>query len=321
MGRGEATTWQQRHCILEWLEVRENFQLITGGTPPGPVVAGKKLKKTDAYKALAEYVNLKLGYAGPPNFWDGTKSKSKYESLLTKYKTTRAKYVDRSGAKFALSEEDLFAGKTIDAKLEEECVDFKRWDALFGERQNVNPSFTYESGSFELDDSDEDSDLDEERIVIGLSDPASTAVFINTVSTQSLANSATDPEIAVKSASNITDVAAVKIGNVKKTATQTPAFKVHPVLAKLSEAVSSDGSSGDSKQSSKKAKTDLHSSFTEAKLAQVQLERERFEYEKASRISVVDPAKETTRKEILLALLKDGKSTAEIKTILADLGY
>ena len=60
-GRGPRTTWQQLSAVLEWLEIPKNFKLITGGASQGHVIAGLKLKKTDAYRELASFVNDRLG--------------------------------------------------------------------------------------------------------------------------------------------------------------------------------------------------------------------------------------------------------------------
>ena len=55
--RKKKTSERQRDLIITWLEVPKNFNLITGKAAAGSVVAGTKLKKTDAYQLLAEYVN------------------------------------------------------------------------------------------------------------------------------------------------------------------------------------------------------------------------------------------------------------------------
>jgi hypothetical protein len=64
-GRGANTTFVQKHRMIEWLELKNgaNFKLITGGgsTLMKSVVAGAKLKKTDAYDELAEHVNQRCG--------------------------------------------------------------------------------------------------------------------------------------------------------------------------------------------------------------------------------------------------------------------
>jgi hypothetical protein len=45
------TTHGQRLAMIDWLEVKDNFKLITGSAGmKAAVVTGKKLKKTDSYK-------------------------------------------------------------------------------------------------------------------------------------------------------------------------------------------------------------------------------------------------------------------------------
>ena len=93
-GRGKATSYPQRSAILEWLETPANFRLITGGTQAGPVVAGKKLKKTDAYNQLAAFINRTLKYTDPSEMWDQKIAKVRYDYLVKTYNTTRDKLKD-----------------------------------------------------------------------------------------------------------------------------------------------------------------------------------------------------------------------------------
>ena len=79
-------TWQLRAAVLEWLEVPANFKLITGGTKEGSVVAGKKLKKSDGYASLADFINAKMGFSAAPDLWDQKVAKARYESMLKTYK-------------------------------------------------------------------------------------------------------------------------------------------------------------------------------------------------------------------------------------------
>jgi hypothetical protein len=75
-GRTQKTTWQQKTAMLEWMEWSpRNFQLITGSVVPGAVVAGSKLKKRDAYKELADYVNQHCGTK-----WSWTQAETRYKS-------------------------------------------------------------------------------------------------------------------------------------------------------------------------------------------------------------------------------------------------
>ena len=145
-----------RASVLEWLEIPANFKLITGGTKEGPVVAGKKLKKTDAYASLAAYVNEDMSFTLPEDLWDAKIAKARYESLIRTYKSTREKYQDPGGKKFALSDKDIQKGMTIEFKLNEHCPHYNRWDRLYGGRQNVCPTDISEGGVSSESDGDED---------------------------------------------------------------------------------------------------------------------------------------------------------------------
>lgn len=112
MGRGEQTSWKQLDIVLEWLEQPANFNLITGVAPKGKPIAGQKTKKSDAYKDLAAFVNQKLFYSSYPSIWDAKKAKSRYESLLKKYKEVKKQHLDLGGPKFCLTEQEMAKGTT-----------------------------------------------------------------------------------------------------------------------------------------------------------------------------------------------------------------
>ena len=145
-GRGSQTTWGQANAILEWLEVPANFKLITGGASQNHVIAGSKLKKTDAYRELALAVNKRFDYSRPSEIRDAKKAKSRYEAQLKKYKDMKRELNDVTGPKFCLTENELNCGMTIEIKRDRLFPQFQRWDNLFGGRQNISPSFTMEPG-------------------------------------------------------------------------------------------------------------------------------------------------------------------------------
>lgn len=103
---------------------KTHFNRITGAAGfSSPVISGKKLRKTDAYIALAKVINEKhneeLDYNG---------AKSKYDWLLKKFK--KSKDLEKAGK---------------DSKLfEETCPFYKELDELYGGRQNVSPSSVLE---------------------------------------------------------------------------------------------------------------------------------------------------------------------------------
>ena len=142
-----ALVWYQANAILEWLESPANFKLITGGVSQSQVIAGFKLKKTDAYRELAKHVNERLGYTRPSEIWDANKAKFRFEAQLKKYKDLKKELSDVTGPKYCLTENELKSGMTLEMKRDKQFPQFKRWDILFGGRQNVSPSFTMEPGA------------------------------------------------------------------------------------------------------------------------------------------------------------------------------
>jgi hypothetical protein len=137
-GRSEATTWPQRTAIITWLEKSQNFALITGNAAAGmsSVVAGAKLKKSDGYLQLADFVNESCGTR-----WDKDQCGGCYRAYVKLYKDTRSRYLDNGGEKFCLGEADYKRGiRIIEEKLNHECPHFERLDNLFGGRQNIQPT-------------------------------------------------------------------------------------------------------------------------------------------------------------------------------------
>ena len=142
--RGEKTTWFQREAILQWLEVEINFKLMTGEAAHGMkmVVAGARVTKATAYQELAVYVNQKCS-----THWDGKAAESRFRAYKKLYIDTKKKLEDPSGPKFCLSDADIAKGcNTIEKKLDQECPGFARMDILFGNKQNVKPHSTMQSG-------------------------------------------------------------------------------------------------------------------------------------------------------------------------------
>jgi len=140
--RGCATSWQEKSCILDWLEIDKNRNLIVGAGVKNAsgVEAGQKLKKVDGYKALADYINSKFHKK-----WDHKICQSRYRALFKNYKDTKRSYLDISGKKFGLTAEEIAKGLTVEEKLNAMCYAYHRWDALFGSRPNVNQSYVMDS--------------------------------------------------------------------------------------------------------------------------------------------------------------------------------
>jgi hypothetical protein len=135
------TTDGQRIAMLDWLSLEENFKLITGNAGMNAaVVAEKKLKKINAYRGLADYVNLRTD-----SNWTEKMAQTRYDTLLKKYKLAHRSSLLTG---FGCSSEDLKAVPPIDTipkKLESMCPFYDRLDALFGERENITPSSVFES--------------------------------------------------------------------------------------------------------------------------------------------------------------------------------
>lgn len=145
----------QRLLILNWLQVKENFALITGSAAQGQrVLTGKKLKKQDAYKQLAAHVS-----AGSNIKWDAKQAKNRFEAYLGKYKKAKKQ---SEGTGWGVTEEDRSEGiNTVEEKLNNICPHFESMNDLFGERQNISPEDVREAvviSDFE-DDDDEVNDF------------------------------------------------------------------------------------------------------------------------------------------------------------------
>ena len=167
------TTWSQRQKIIEWLEIPANFNLITGQATKNMngIVAGSKLKKTDAYRELADYVNEACG-----TNWNQKIAKSRYESYLKTYKETKKALYDTGNEKFMIGPKDIKMGiDTLEKKRDKMCNYYDRMDLLFGGRQNVVPSYVQETGRRTLEDlqeptsDSEDMEDEEEELAMALS--------------------------------------------------------------------------------------------------------------------------------------------------------
>eukprot|EP01036_Dinobryon_divergens_P058346 gene58346-77855_t len=136
--RGTKTTWTQYLAIIEWLEVKANFNLVVGASTSAMktgVVAGAKVTKKSGYVELAAHVNQKCGVK-----WDYKMAESRYKAYVRKHKKTSRAILNPGGKKFCVGEEDRKRGiSTIEQKIDMKCPNFKRMDVLFGGRQNVTP--------------------------------------------------------------------------------------------------------------------------------------------------------------------------------------
>ena len=107
-GRAAKISYGMIDCVLLFLSDKLNYKLMTGTAGQGQaMVAGKPLKKTDGLRMLADFVNDRLNIAGTAQAWTKKSAKSRYESLLKKYKQTKRDFMDVSGKKFALTAEEI----------------------------------------------------------------------------------------------------------------------------------------------------------------------------------------------------------------------
>lgn len=137
--RGTNTSWGQFAAMVEWLEVKTNFNLIVGAatsTMKTGTVAGAKLTKTAGYDDLAEFVNQKCSTK-----WDRQNAESRVRAYIKRFKMTKRALLCPEGAKYCVGDEDRAKGiETIEQKLEADCPHYARMDVLFGGRQNVTPA-------------------------------------------------------------------------------------------------------------------------------------------------------------------------------------
>eukprot|EP01036_Dinobryon_divergens_P033465 gene33465-43251_t len=137
--RGPKTTWIQYAAMVEWLEVKQNFNLLVGAatsTMKTGTVAGAKLTKKSAYESIADFVNQKCS-----TNWTVSNAEFRVKNYIKVYKLTKRAQLNPGGEKYNLGPKDFKKGiLTIEQKLEADCPNFKRMDVLFGGRQNITPA-------------------------------------------------------------------------------------------------------------------------------------------------------------------------------------
>lgn len=269
-GRGKATTHSQRLAILQWLDTPANFRLVTGGTLAGPVVSGKKLKKTDAYNQLAAFINRTLKYTDPSEMWDQKIAKVLYESLVKTYESTRDKKNDPRGEK-CLTDAEIAKGMTIDMKLDEMCPYYQRWDNLYGGRQNVDPTHTMEGG---IDPSGDDGTYtagvlenfeENDDDTYGETEPEE---FVHISIPDDPGELSEDVERMVPGSSESTEPCLPSYAAPRRPNSSFP-LSVNPVLRQLSASVASETPAGE--QLTDKRKGDFGSTYSSMKSREIDL--------------------------------------------------
>jgi hypothetical protein len=159
-------------CVLDWLELPGHGDLMKGKAQQkmkSVESSTTKLTKAAGYKSMADYVNAKLHLK-----WTAKEAKSRFESLKKKYTEAHKALNDISGKKFGLSEKELKQGLTIQQKLEKLCHGYYRWDAIFGDRENLKPSYIAQSTDSTSSSSSSSSDDDDSNCTVN-----SVSKFVN----------------------------------------------------------------------------------------------------------------------------------------------
>lgn len=310
-GRGDKTSYYQRLRMVEWLEAPpgDNFKLITGDGQGKMknVVAGAKLKKKDAYTELADFVNQQCGSS-----WTAENAQSRYRAYLKLYKETRRNIDDGSKEKFCLGPDDFSKGiDTIEKKIEKLCPFYYRLETLYGSKQNIIPSFVYESGqplstntgSNKVDDDNDDENcFDNELAEMRQQDE--------------LLRLTTLPESFQK------DESFESISSIKKRSPSSTSSEVHSMAAESFDDLG--GKLAHIKKQRNNKDKEFHYQFNDNKLQEIELQRERFRWEREfeekkilnEQIAKEKECKEETKRTIISKLIDQNKSPEEIKDYL-----
>ena len=334
--RGGKTTWFQREAMLQWLEVETNFKLMTGEATHGMklVVAGAKVTKATAYQELAHYVNQKCSTS-----WDGKTSEARFRAYKRLYLDTKKKYEDPTGPKFCLSEADIAKGcNTIEKKLDEECQGYFRMDLLFGQKQNVKPHSTMQSGLnllLQATELDSDSEIDD----FGGTDEA------NIFTLDTIRDENQMPESVTVPAPVTHDVASVDVAASSKKGKRVDGVpdSVKTLCATTVKDHSEDLPNKLSEGKKQKTAQGLTAAYSEAKKAEAALGKEELEWKiqhetellalnkenryeelriKQQEVDIKAKAvTEQTKRELTLKLIDLGKTPTEIQEYLNVFGY
>ncbi|ETO99883.1 hypothetical protein F441_22694, partial [Phytophthora nicotianae CJ01A1] len=117
--------------IVTWMEVADNFAAIHGSSNKTKISGKPKVKKIDAFKALAKHLNL-------------------HASIQ------KALSANHTETGLGITSRELARGMSIPQKLEQMCPYYCRMKVLFGLKPNITPSSTVELGVPESDGSDDD---------------------------------------------------------------------------------------------------------------------------------------------------------------------
>ena len=140
-------------------------------------------------------------------------------------------------------------GLTIEEKLNKLCPQFMRWDLLFGDRQNINPSYTADASS-------EESAEEEDEIL----DLAAIEIQTSVV-----------PADETLSGDEISDTRRRLFSGTSKSGVKPT---LNPVLAQYTASVALDSTESAGEPRSKKSKGDFTSVYNQAKANEMEMLRE-----------------------------------------------
>jgi hypothetical protein len=307
--------------MIEWLEIKTNFNLLVGAATTAMktgTVAGSKLTKKSAYVDLAAFVNQKCGVK-----WDWRNAEARVRGYIKRFRTTKRAQLNPGGAKYNISPEELAKGiDTIEKKLEADCPFFARMDILFGGRQNIAPAYTLTAGmrptahieaqaAAVMDDSSEEEceeceECEDISSVMGATEDETDDRAIDcgeaAVALASLATSPINSSISTKATpkpqtKKAKPVAKEVDNSLKKQCAET--------VATTSTAVELSVKLAEIKNQNTGKKRDFSSVYAETKGKEIDLEREKFYYEKENRVE--------ERKVILSELLRQKLPAQQIK--------
>jgi hypothetical protein len=351
-GRGVKTTYFNFVAMVEWLEVEpgNNFRLVTGdaSSTMTTVIAGAKLKKRDAYVAIADWVNQKCSTK-----WTCESAEARYKAYLKQYKETNREFNNKNEAKFCLGVSDLTNNvTTIDGKLEKMCPLYSRMDKLFGGKQNVIPSYVLQSGTSSkvvatllldsvCEDAAEDeenhppdSDYDDDNSVAN-DDAVTTTTKKHQTSFASPAEHSSFKKCESLSTSVVSSVTAVSDKKkVKSSAPNTPVLGAD-LRSMCEESVNAANSDPVEKVSFGKKRKDFASVYADSRIQEMSLARDRFEWdrlnhdseqlarEKAAERAMAEDTERFKltlaaehKKSIIAEGIRAGKSAEEIKLLM-----
>ncbi|KAL3660527.1 hypothetical protein V7S43_014671 [Phytophthora oleae] len=127
-------SFEDYRIIVTWMEDTDNFNAIHGVGGKTSVGGKPKVKKVDAFKALAKHLTRTTTNT-PIKGLSGRNMQQRWRTYLQKFKKTLKRSHTETG--LGLTERELQKGMSIPEKLDRLCPHFVRMKALFGEKANV----------------------------------------------------------------------------------------------------------------------------------------------------------------------------------------